>query len=127
MPRRYKLYGAELSLYTGKVRAYLRFKQIPFIEIFSSRRIYQDVIEPKTGVRFIPVIETPEGEFIQDTAGNDSKSHEVFECCSWAQDKVDWYDPNVAKPDSLLKPFGEFHQTLLERKSVIDRYNIDKL
>jgi glutathione S-transferase len=68
MPRQYKLYGAELSLYTGKVRAYLRFKQIPFIEIFSSRRIYQDIIEPKTGVHFIPVIETPEGEFIQDTA-----------------------------------------------------------
>jgi glutathione S-transferase len=64
----YKLYGAELSLYTGKVRAYLRFKKIPFIEIFSSRRIYRDVIEPKTGVRFIPVVETPGGEFIQDTS-----------------------------------------------------------
>ena len=64
----YKLYGAELSLYTGKARAYLRFKNIPFEEIFSSRSVYLNIIEPKTGVRFIPVLETPDGEFIQDTS-----------------------------------------------------------
>jgi|GEM_PF-6205883 len=66
-------------------------------------------------------------EFIQDTAGKDSKSHEVFEWSSWAQDKVDWYDPTIAKPDPLLNPFGEFHQSLLEKRSAIDRFNIDKL
>lgn len=64
----YKLYGAPLSLYTGKTRSYLRFKKIPFEEIFSSRRVYQNIIVPKTGVRFIPVLETPHGEFIQDTS-----------------------------------------------------------
>ena len=64
----YKLYGAPLSLYTGKARSYLTFKQIPFEEVFSSRKVYQNIIEPKTGVRFIPVLETPEHEFVQDTA-----------------------------------------------------------
>lgn len=68
MTASYQLYGAPLSLYTGKARAYLRFKQIPFNEVFSSRRVYQNTIEPNTGVRFIPVVETPSGEFIQDTS-----------------------------------------------------------
>ncbi|MDT0582121.1 glutathione S-transferase family protein [Brumicola blandensis] len=64
----YKLYGAPLSLYTGKARSYLTFKNIPFEEVFSSRKVYKNIIEPKTGVRFIPVLETPEHDFVQDTA-----------------------------------------------------------
>ena len=68
MPNKYTLYGAQLSLYTGKTRAYLRYKNIPFNEVFSSVRVYEDVIIPNTGVRFIPVVETPEHEFIQDTS-----------------------------------------------------------
>ncbi len=28
----YRLYGAAISPYAGKVRAYLRFKNVPFIE-----------------------------------------------------------------------------------------------
>jgi glutathione S-transferase len=68
MSKSYTLYGAPLSLYTGKTRAYLRFKEIPFIEEFSSLRVYKKIIIPKTGVQFIPVVETPDGEFIQDTS-----------------------------------------------------------
>ncbi len=64
----YTLYGAPLSLYTGKIRAYLIQKNIPFDEVFSSLRVYKKVIIPATGVRFIPVLQTPEGEFLQDTA-----------------------------------------------------------
>lgn len=68
MQNTYKLYGAPLSLYTGKARAYLKFKQIQYEEVFSSRKVYTDIIVPKTGVRFIPVLETPSGEFVQDTS-----------------------------------------------------------
>lgn len=68
MSELYKLYGAPLSLYTGKARAYLRYKQIPFTEVFSSRKVYTNIIVPKTGIRFIPVVETPQGEFVQDTS-----------------------------------------------------------
>ena len=64
----HKLYGAPLSLYTAKARSYLIFKQIPFEEIFSSMKVYKKIIVPKTGVRFIPVVKTPEGEFLQDTS-----------------------------------------------------------
>lgn len=68
MSEQYALYGAPLSLYTGKARAYLTFKQLPYEEIFSSLSVYKKIIIPKTGVRFIPIVKTPEGEYLQDTS-----------------------------------------------------------
>lgn len=67
MSEPYKLYGAEFSLYTGKVRSYLRKKGIPFEEILSTSKVYTNFIEPRTGVRYIPVLQTPNNEVIQDT------------------------------------------------------------
>lgn len=64
----YTLYGSEVSLYTGKLRAYLRYKKLPFTEILSTIGVYKNVIRPNTGVTFIPVVKTPDGQFLQDTA-----------------------------------------------------------
>lgn len=63
----HRLIGTEVSLYTGKVRAYLRFKGIPFDEILSTREVYQSVIVPRTGVRYIPVLITDDDIAIQDS------------------------------------------------------------
>lgn len=68
MSSQYTLYGAQLSLYTGKIRSYLQYKNIPFSEVFSSLSVYKNIIIPKTGVRFIPVVKTPTGEYLQDTS-----------------------------------------------------------
>ncbi|MDG1904152.1 MAG: glutathione S-transferase [Arenicella sp.] len=68
MPVRYTLYGAEMSLYSGKVRSYLRKKGLAFNEVAASVKTYRDVIIPETGVKFIPVVRTPEGKFLQDTS-----------------------------------------------------------
>lgn len=65
---KYVLYAAEFSLYSGKARSYLRYKRIPFDEVLSSRKIYRDIIIPKTGVRFIPVVKTPDDRYLQDTS-----------------------------------------------------------
>ena len=65
MPHR--LLGSEVSLYTGKARAYLRYKGIPFEEVLSSREVYEKLIVPRTGVRFIPVLITDDDVAIQDT------------------------------------------------------------
>lgn len=67
MTQPYKLYGAALSYYTGKVRAYLNYKGIPFEEITASGDIYQQVILPRTGVTYIPVVITPDDMAIQDS------------------------------------------------------------
>lgn len=67
MMSNYTLYGTEFSLYTGKARAYLNYKKIPYDEVLSTLKVYKDVIVPKTGVKFIPVVRTPDDEYLQDT------------------------------------------------------------
>ena len=68
MGTQYKLYGCEFSPYTGKVRAYLNYKQASYTEVFSSVLQYATVIKPRTGVMFVPVLITPEGEALQDSS-----------------------------------------------------------
>ena len=58
----YKLYGVAISLYTGKARAYLRYRNVPFVEESGSPEIFERV-----GFRMIPVLHTPDDELIQDT------------------------------------------------------------
>jgi hypothetical protein len=65
--------------------------------------------------------------FMQENVEPHSASLEVNEWATWAKEKIDWYDPTIAKPDALLNPFGEFHESLLNNKSALDRYTIDKL
>jgi glutathione S-transferase len=60
------LYGMAGSLYTGKVRAYMRQNHIPFVEHKAGGKRFTEQIVPKVGRWIIPVIETPEGELIQD-------------------------------------------------------------
>lgn len=67
MSDRYTLYGSSFSLYTGKVRSYLGKKGIPFDEVLSTARVYKKFIIPRTGVRYIPVLQTPEDKVYQDT------------------------------------------------------------
>lgn len=66
-PVPYRLYGWELSLYSGKVRAYLRHKGIAFrekrINLWEMREIKR-----RTGAQVMPVVVTPEGEWLQDTS-----------------------------------------------------------
>ena len=63
----YVHYGTEFSMYSGKTRAYLRYKGIPFEERLATAGVYKRILIPNTGVAMIPVIETPEGEYLQDT------------------------------------------------------------
>ncbi len=63
----YRLYGAEFSYFSGKVRAYLRWKGVEFADIQASRDIYRDVILPNVGWPVIPVLEDPDGKFVQDS------------------------------------------------------------
>jgi glutathione S-transferase len=60
-----RLLGHEFSLYSGKARAYLRHKQIPFVESLTAadRRF----IKQRVGRPVIPVVVTPEGDCVQDT------------------------------------------------------------
>lgn len=63
----HQLIGAPVSLYTGKLRCYLNYKSIPYEEILASKQVYQDIIIPRTGVRYIPVLITDDDQALQDT------------------------------------------------------------
>ncbi len=63
----YTLYGAEISYFTGKVRAYLRWKDLLFVETLADADVYRQVIVPRVGFPVIPVLLTPQGETLQDS------------------------------------------------------------
>jgi glutathione S-transferase len=63
----HQLIGSPISYYTGKVRAYLRFKQIPFKEVLSSREVFEQIILPRVGYPIIPVFVTADGKTLQDS------------------------------------------------------------
>ena len=63
----YILYGGELSYYTGKARAYMRYKGLEFEERAASRQVYKEIILPNVGAPIVPVLETSDGEIVQDT------------------------------------------------------------
>ena len=62
----YILYGMPVSLYTGKVRAYLVRRRIAFEERIAASPEFSSEIIPKIGRFIIPVLVTPEGEIWQD-------------------------------------------------------------
>ncbi|MGH1470332.1 MAG: glutathione S-transferase [Cellvibrionaceae bacterium] len=61
------LIGSPVSLYTGKLRSYLQYKNIPFVEKLSTADVYKNIIIPRTGVRYIPILITDDDEALQDT------------------------------------------------------------
>ncbi|SIN63476.1 Glutathione S-transferase [Parasphingorhabdus marina DSM 22363] len=61
------LYGAPLSLYSGKARAYMDWKGVDYTETLSSADVYRDIIVPKVGRPVIPVVATRDGTILQDT------------------------------------------------------------
>ncbi|MED5493852.1 MAG: glutathione S-transferase family protein [Pseudomonadota bacterium] len=63
----YRLYGASHSLYTGKVRCYLRNQGIDYVELPTWHPDFATRILPQIGRGIIPVLETPEGRVIQDS------------------------------------------------------------
>ncbi len=63
----HRLLGDDFSYYSGKARAYLKFKRIAFEEITPTPEVYRSVIIPRTGVKYIPVVITPNDVAIQDT------------------------------------------------------------
>lgn len=64
----YVLIGTEASQFSGKARAYLRWKGVDFAEQSATPEIYRDIIEPRIGYAVIPILLTPDGQVIQDTA-----------------------------------------------------------
>jgi glutathione S-transferase len=61
------LYGSPHSLYTGKVRCYLRKQGIPYREVMPADPSFTQRIKPIIGRGIIPVMLTCDGKIIQDS------------------------------------------------------------
>lgn len=67
MPPAYRVYLLDVSYFSGKLEAYLRYKEIPFERIEVTWREVARTLLPHTGVMKVPALETPDGEWLQDT------------------------------------------------------------
>jgi len=65
--RPYVLHGWQLSFFSGKTRALLRYKGVPFVDHEVDALTLMWKIPRKTGATVMPVVVTPEGEWLQDT------------------------------------------------------------
>jgi glutathione S-transferase len=61
----YRFYAAEISYFSAKVRPALRYKGVHYLELLPD---YRNVILPRTGMAFIPIVVTPDDETWQDTS-----------------------------------------------------------
>src|SRR5688572_20142823 len=68
MGKPYILYAWHLSYFSGKTRCYLRYKDIPYVEKPIDLYTLTRRIRRKTGAAVMPVVVTPEGEWLQDTS-----------------------------------------------------------
>lgn len=66
MSKPWTFYAAPMSYFSAKVRPALQYKKIEFAEIWPTREVQRE-IRDKTGVNFIPVLETDTGEVLQDS------------------------------------------------------------
>jgi glutathione S-transferase len=61
------VYGSEVSYFTGKLEAYLRFKEIPYERRPMTMRLFRGVVPEKTGAAQMPAVELPDGRWLTDT------------------------------------------------------------
>ncbi|MEE9433228.1 MAG: glutathione S-transferase family protein [Sphingorhabdus sp.] len=118
MTERYILYGMAGSLYTAKVRAYLRRNLIPFDEQKAGGERFLGHVVPKIRRWIIPVIETPDGELLQD--GTDILDH--FERGGFSENSIYPETPITRAAANLFELFG--NEGLL-RPAMHYRWNFD--
>jgi len=70
----YRLFSWEHSYFSGKARAYLRFKEragsLPpgWEDILATRELVAGLLVPRSGTGAIPQLETPAGDWVQDSS-----------------------------------------------------------
>lgn len=73
----YQLVGSEMSFFTRKLEAQLRFQQIPWEYQFKTEKRKAE-LEARAGTHFIPLLKTPEKWLIHDTIAIGPMLHNRF-------------------------------------------------
>ena len=61
-----RVHGSEISYFTGKLEAYLRYKEIPYERVPITARSMRTV-RKKTGAAQMPAVELPDDRWMTDT------------------------------------------------------------
>lgn len=61
------VYGSKISYFTGKLEAYLRYKEIPYCFQPMVAEYFNHVVPEKTGAQQMPAVELPDGRWATDT------------------------------------------------------------
>ncbi|MDG1825309.1 MAG: glutathione S-transferase [Henriciella sp.] len=102
MTDQYTLYGMAASLYTGKVCAYMRRNHVEFREEKAGGEHFNTVVTKEVGRWIIPVIETPDGEYVQD--GTDILDY--FETRGFSKQSIYPEDPKLEVIAHLFELYG---------------------
>jgi glutathione S-transferase len=62
-----KVYGSDISYFTGKLEAYLRYKEIPYQRVAMTARHFNRTVPRATGVAQMPAVELPDGRWMTDS------------------------------------------------------------
>lgn len=63
-----KVYGLKVSYFTGKLEAYLRYREIPYEFCPMTAKEFMHTIPEKTGAMQMPAVELPDGRWMTDTS-----------------------------------------------------------
>ena len=98
---KYRIFGSEMSPYSVKVRAYLRFKQIPFEWIIRSSA-NRGEFDSLAKVPLIPLVVSPLGEVMQDSTLIIERTEREFPLPSITPDSTELVFLSI-----LLEEFGD--------------------
>ncbi|MDJ0851293.1 MAG: glutathione S-transferase family protein [Myxococcota bacterium] len=101
MPPEYRIYGAELSPYSVKVRSYFRYKGIPHQWIVRDASVMAD-FQKYAKLPLIPCVVTPDDEGLQDSTPIIEKLEAEF-----PEPGIHPDDPTLAFLSALVEEFGD--------------------
>lgn len=101
MSQTYRIYGAEPSPYSVKVRSYFRYKQIPHEWIVRSGAVEEE-FKKYAKLPLIPLVVTPEGVGLQDSTPIIEYMEALF-----PEPSIHSEDPTLAFLSALLEEFGD--------------------
>ena len=63
----YSVYRLGVSYFSGKLEAYLQYKEIRFRRIEATNRVMRNELIPNAGIAKVPIVRTPDGHWLQDS------------------------------------------------------------
>lgn len=101
-----RLLGSEQSLFTGKVRAYLRYRAFNFEEVLCTRDVYKAEIIPNVGWPVVPVVHV--------ATDDDQESSSWLQDTSVIIDECERRWPDSSRPVIPTQPRQRYASYLLE-------------